>query len=140
MDADRNGAVFTTSASSAASRKLATLGLKQQKGHSSLTNNTSSHNVRATTSQFRSESHYRMRHPPRSYPGNKTNLCRPVRLGLIPPLGYCIRSPTSARKMYTKTFLRIWTFNVTQSVEFSNWTVFLDYRPNQYSHHIYNKH
>lgn len=46
MDADRNGAVFTSSASSTASRKPATFRLKQEEGHSSVAVNTESHNVR----------------------------------------------------------------------------------------------
>lgn len=49
----------------------------------------------ATRSQFHLGKDSLMRHPPRSYPGNKANLHRPVSVGLIPPLGYCIRSPTS---------------------------------------------
>lgn len=62
----------------------------------------------ATKSQFHSVKDYWMRHPPRSYLGNKANLCRPIRVGLILPLGYCIRSPTSTLIICTQTKVKWW--------------------------------
>lgn len=95
MDADRNGAVFTSTASSTASRKPATFRLEHKEGHSLmiLIPRTTMSAIEKPVS-FREDSW--IRHPPRSYLGNKANLCCPVLKGLIPPLGYCIRSPTSA--------------------------------------------
>ena len=103
MDADRNCAVFhiqcffnsvkeTGDIPAQAKRKVI------PRWHRS----TSSHNVRYKEPvSFGKDS--LMRHPPRSYPGNKANLHRPVRVGLIPPLGYCIRSPTSTLIICTES-------------------------------------
>ncbi|CAJ1086605.1 Hypothetical predicted protein [Xyrichtys novacula] len=46
MDADRNGAVFTSNLSSTASRKVATFGFKPEEGHSSIIMTKQSHNGR----------------------------------------------------------------------------------------------
>lgn len=62
----------------------------------------------ATKSQFHSVKDYWMRHPTRSYLGNKANLCWPIRVGLILPPGYCIRSPTSAIIVRTQTKVYWW--------------------------------
>lgn len=54
-------------------------------------------------SQFHSVTVSWMRHNPRSYLGNKANLFRPIGIFLIPPLGYCIRSPTSTLIICSET-------------------------------------
>lgn len=93
MDADRNGAVFTSSASSTASRKTATFRLKQEEGHSSMTVTS-----RTTMSAIEKPVSFReglLNAPPSAFVSRQQGKPPLSYSGLIPPLGYCIRSPTS---------------------------------------------